>query len=342
MHISNFFYDVPSELIAQEPLKKRAEARLLVVDRRNGKVIHDHFKNIGRYLPPQSVVVINNSKVIPARLLGHKERSGGKVEIFLLRQLEDGYSFETLLRPLKKIRVGDKVRFDKSSVVAEVVDYQKRIVRFSASGGSALGGNRKDILRKLSRIGPPYIPRPDTPADRKDYQTVYARTPGSVAAPTAGLHFTKSLLDQLKREGHAVKSVTLHVNFGTFGLVKVENITQHKMHFEDYAVTPATQQAITKAKAAGRKVVAVGTTSCRVLESVAKDGELKGRTNLFIYPGYQFRAVDGLLTNFHVPHSSLLMLVYAFGSIDLMKKVYQEAIKEKYRFFSYGDVMLIL
>ena len=336
MQLNNFDYELPPGLIAQAPLKKRDRARLMVIDRASQRITHDHFGNLGKYLPPRSVLVVNNSKVIPARLLGNKERSGGKVEIFLLKQLEDGYSFETLMRPLRKIRLGDKVRFGKSPVVAEVVDYQKRIVRF----------NRKNVFKELDKIGhmplPPYITRPDTKADRKDYQTVYARTPGSVAAPTAGLHFTKPLLTQLKRKGHTVKPVTLHVNYGTFNLVEAEDITQHKMHFEDYEVTPSTYRAIAKGREAGRKIVAVGTTSCRVLESVAQRGELKGGTNLFIYPGYQFRAIDMLLTNFHLPHSSLLMLVYAFGSMPLMKRAYAEAIKERYRFFSYGDAMLIL
>jgi S-adenosylmethionine:tRNA ribosyltransferase-isomerase len=336
MHLSDFDYELPPELIAQTPLKKRDQARLLVIDRAAAKITHDYFRNVGKYLPAGSVLVVNNSKVIPARLLGYKERTGGKVEVFLLRRLEDGYSFETLLRPLKNLRIGDKVRFENSPVVAEFIDFPRRIMRF----------NRKNILKDLDKIGhmplPPYIKRSDTPADRKDYQTVYARTPGSVAAPTAGLHFTKTLLEQLKREGHPVKTVTLHVNHATFKLVEEEDITRHKMHFEDYVVTPATHQAIVKAKAQGRKVVAVGTTSCRVLEAVAQNGALKGRTNLFIYPGYQFRAVDALLTNFHLPHSSLLLLAYAFGSIPLMKRAYAEAIKEKYRFFSYGDAMLIL
>lgn len=335
MQLNDFDYELPPDLIAQTPLKKRDRARLMVIDRPSGRILHDHFGNLGKYLPPKSVLVVNNSKVIPARLLGHKERTGGKVEMFLLKQREDG-SFETLMRPLKKIRLGDKVRFGQSPVVAEVVDYQKRLVRF----------NRKNILKDLEKIGhmplPPYIKRPDTKADRKDYQTVYALTPGSVAAPTAGLHFTKPLLNQLKKEGHAVKSVTLHVNFATFQLVQEEDITQHKMHFEDYAMTPATHRAIIVAKEVGRKIVAVGTTSCRVLEAAAQSGVLEGRTDLFIYPGYQFRTTDILLTNFHLAHSSLLMLVYAFGSMPLIKKAYAEAIKEKYRFFSYGDAMLIL
>ena len=336
MQLKNFYYNLPEHLVAQSPLVNREEAKLMVVDRKAGKIRHDRFSNVGHYLPKGSVLVLNNSKVVPARLFGIKERSGGGVEIFLLKKLSDGCSYEVLLRPLKKIRNGDKIRFLGSPLVAHIVDTEKRIVTF----------NRKDISQCLGRIGhmplPPYIKRKDTPLDREFYQTVYARHEGSVAAPTAGLHFTKPLLSRLKRAGHGIEQVTLHINYATFKPVEEKDITKHTMHFETYSLSPLVEQRIRKVRQAGKKVVAVGTTSCRVLEATAQSGKLKGSTNLFIYPGFEFKRVDALITNFHLPHSSLLMLVYAFGSVSLMKKAYKEAVRNEYRFYSYGDAMLII
>ena len=331
-----YYYDLPQDLIAQTPLTQRDKARLMVINRKTKKISHDTFDNVSKYLPPKSVLVLNNSKVVPARLLGQKEKTGAKIEIFLLKRLEDGYSYKVLLRPLKRLKNGDHIIFGSSSVKATVMDWEKRIVRF----------NQKNILKYLKEIGhiplPPYIKRQDTPEDHEFYQTVYARYAGSVAAPTAGLHFTKDLLDALKRQGHFLKQILLHINYATFKSVEEEDITQHKMHYEDFSMSSHVFNFLTKARSQGQKVVAVGTTSCRVLETVSRTKILKGETDLFIYPGYQFEMVDVLITNFHLPYSSLLMLVFAFGSSSLMKKAYTVAIKKKYRFYSYGDAMIIL
>lgn len=336
MQLKNFSYDLPQHLIAQSPLRCRDEARLMVINRKTAEIRHDRFSRIGQYLPKNSVIVVNTSKVIPARLLGKKEETGGKVEIFLLKKLSDGYSFKVLMRPLSRIREGGKIIFNGNGLAARIVDVPGRIVRF----------DRKDIVKHLDSVGhiplPPYIKRPDTKMDREFYQTVYARHAGSVAAPTAGLHFTRSLLGRLKNEGHAVAQVMLHINYATFKPVEEDDIREHKMHSEDYSVSLKTMAKIQESRQRGKKIVAVGTTSCRVLETVARCGKLKGCTDLFMYPGCKFKMTDILVTNFHLPHSSLLMLVYAFGSMPLMKKAYAEAIKKKYRFYSYGDAMVII
>ncbi len=335
MRLADFDYEIPEGLIAQHPLKRRDQARLMVVDRRNKTIAHDIFANLQRYVPPRSCLVLNDTKVIPARLLGRRA-TGAEVEIFLLKKLADGYCYETLMRPLKRLKVGERISFNGGSVVAEIVDKENRVVRF----------NRKNLRSVLSKVGhiplPPYIKRPDVASDRRDYQTVYAKRDGSVAAPTAGLHFTKAQLSQLKRQGHQVAHVTLHVNYGTFKPVEAEDITQHPMHIEDYEVTPKVYREILEAKRAGRKIVAVGTTSCRVLETVARTQAFAGETDLFLYPGADFKVVDILVTNFHLPRSTLLMLVYAFGGMGLMKRAYREAVREKYRFYSYGDAMVVL
>lgn len=331
MKLSEFFYRLPPDLIAQEPLKDREAARLLVVDKKTGTVSHSVFSGLKEFLPPKSLIVVNDSKVVPARLLG-KRSTGGEVEIFLLKRLGKSNRYETMLRPMARLKQGEQITFGK--VCATIDDLERRIVSFNV-----------DVEKYLDKIGhmplPPYIKRPDTTADKKDYQTVYAKKKGSVAAPTAGLHFTGKLLAQLQREGHSLAKVTLHVGQATFKPVEAENIQDHPMHFEDYEIPAASARAITAAQEEGRAVVAVGTTSCRVLETFAQDGKLKGSTNLFIYPGYQFKMTDILITNFHLPASTLLMLVYAFGGTDLMKRAYQEAIEKKYRFYSYGDAMLI-
>lgn len=335
MKLSDFDYSLPEVLIAQYPLKNRDQARLLVVDRFSGTIVHDRFFNIGKYLPPESVLIANDSKVVPARLFGRLERTGREVEVFLLKALEDGYRYEALLRPLKKIKYDEKILFEGTKLFAKLIDHEKKIVEF----------NKKDAMKHLAKIGhmplPPYIRRSDEPSDREDYQTVYAKVLGSVAAPTAGLHFTKPLLAKLKKEGHQFSKVTLHVNYGTFRPVQEEDIAKHQMHFEEYEIPRATATAVQKANKGGHKVIAVGTTSCRVLESYAKTGKLEGSTNLFVYPGFSFKMIDGLLTNFHLPKSTLFMLVCGFAGTALMQKAYAEAIKEKYRFYSYGDCMLI-
>lgn len=335
MKLEDFYYKLPEHLIAQHPLHRRDRARLMVVDRAKKRISHDVFANIEEHLPARSCVVLNDSKVIPARLLGRRA-SGGEVEIFLLNKLSDGYSYETLMRPLKRLKVDEKIIFNGGSLIAEIKDKEKRIVRF----------NQRNITSHLNKVGhiplPPYIKRPDRASDRKYYQTVYARKEGSVASPTAGLHFTNRLLARIEKGGHEIEKVTLHVNYATFNPVKEQDITKHKMHFEDYSITKKALNAVYKTKKDGCKIVAIGTTSCRVLEAVAASGKLKGATDIFMYPGYKFQMADILVTNFHLPYSTLLMLVYAFGGRDLMVKAYKEAIKRKYRFFSYGDAMMII
>lgn len=334
--LNDFDYTLPEHLIAQYPLVRRDQARLMVVDRKTKRMTHDVFANIKNYLPVKSCLVVNDSKVIPARLLGRREHTGGRVEIFLLKKLEDGYSYQALIRPLRRLNNNDRIIFNGGGLIAKVQDRENRVVRF----------NQRNIAPALEKFGrmplPPYIKRPDRASDRKYYQTVYAKKEGSVASPTAGLHFTAPLLKRLVKEGHTIEKVTLHINYATFKPVAEQDVTKHKMHFEDYAVTKKTWNAVAKAKARGRKIVAVGTTSCRVLETVTLSGSLKGCTNIFMYPGYEFKMVDSLITNFHLPLSTLLMLVYAFGSKELMSRAYREAVKKQYRFYSYGDAMMIV
>ncbi|MBF0478569.1 MAG: tRNA preQ1(34) S-adenosylmethionine ribosyltransferase-isomerase QueA [Candidatus Omnitrophica bacterium] len=333
MRLSDFDYDLPEELIAQHPLHRRDQARLMVVDRKAGTIRHDYFSHIEKYLPPKSVLVLNDSKVIPARLLT-KRQTGGEAEIFLLHQVDD-WTFEVLMRPTRRLKEGEELFF-KDGIIATVVNKDNRLVRF----------NFPHIIKRLEKIGhiplPPYIHHEDRAEDRKYYQTVYAKHDGSLAAPTAGLHFTNRLLEQLRTQGHSLERVTLHVGYGTFKPVDVADITQHKMHIEEYFLTPAVWKMITAKKAEGHKIIAVGTTSGRVLESVARCGKLTGSTDIFLYPGCEFKILDGLITNFHLPKSTLLMLVCALAGTDLIRQAYQEAIKEKYRFFSYGDAMVIL
>jgi len=338
MKLKDFEYQLPDNLIAQNPLHRRDSARLMIVDREKKKISHDIFSNIDHYLPKKSCLVLNDSKVIPARLLGRRSNGGGEVEIFLLKRLADGYLYETLLRPLKRLKNNEKIVFNNSDLIAEIKDKENRIVRF----------NKKKISNLLEKVGhmplPPYIKRKEQAQDRKYYQTVYAKRDGSVASPTAGLHFTKPLINKLKKQRHSFEMVTLHINYATFKPVKENDITKHGMHFEDYSITKNTLNAVKAAKRSGRKVVTVGTTSCRVLETVGITHacSLRGSTNIFIYPGYHFQMTDILITNFHLPCSTLLMLVYAFGTKELMKRAYQEAIRKKYRFYSYGDAMLII
>ncbi|MBF0331431.1 MAG: tRNA preQ1(34) S-adenosylmethionine ribosyltransferase-isomerase QueA [Candidatus Omnitrophica bacterium] len=334
MNLRDFDYTLPEELIAQYPFEQRDDARLLVVDARTGTIGHDVFRNLGAHLPSASLLVVNNSKVIQARLLGRKQRSGGQVEIFLLKAL-GARRYEAMLRPLKRIQEGDKIDFE-GGVSATVVDRQAHVVEFDCE-------NVLEVLESVGHIPlPPYIKRSDEAKDRVYYQTVYAKHPGSVAAPTAGLHFTKPLMASLEKQGHHFIEVTLHVNYGTFKPVEVEDITQHPMHHEYYEIRPQVGKMLNEVKSQGRKVVAVGTTSCRTLESFARSGKLEDNTDIFIYPGIDFKVTDVLVTNFHLPRSTLLMLVSAFGGLDLIRRAYAEAIRMKYRFYSYGDAMIIL
>ena len=335
LSLQSYFYKFPESFIAQYPLHRRDQARLMVLDRRCQSIVHDVFAHINRYLPSKTTLVVNNSKVIPARLLGVKLDTGGQAEVFLLKALEDGYSFEALLKPLKRIRLGQTLDFG-GGLQAQLVDKNKRIVRF----------NRKNVFKVLQKTGhiplPPYIKREDEASDRWNYQTVYAKTLGSVAAPTAGLHFTRPLMGRLKNKGHQFLELTLHINYGTFKPVECEDIRAQSMHEEIYEMPAGVYQSILKSQKSHKPVCAVGTTSCRVLESIGQNSPLRGTTNLFIYPGFSFTMTDCLVTNFHLPHSSLLMLVCAFGGYDLVMRAYQQAIKERYRFYSYGDAMLIV
>ena len=341
MKVSDFDFALPPELIAQTPLATRSDSRLLVMNRKTGAITHRGFRDIGEYLHEGDCLVINDTKVIPARLIGEKEGTGAKVEVLLLRRRQ-GDVWETLVHPGKKMRTGAKVSFGGGLLRAEVLDVVQegnRLIRFSYEGIF------EEILDQLGQMPlPPYIT--EKLEDKTRYQTVYAKHDGSAAAPTAGLHFTEELLVQLESKGVVIAHVTLHVGLGTFRPVKVENVTDHHMHSEFYCVEEQEANKIREAKRSGNRVIAVGTTSCRTLESVgAMYGEVRaasGFTDIFIYPGYRFQVIDGLITNFHLPQSTLLMLVSAFSSRELILHAYEEAIRERYRFFSFGDAMLLI
>ena len=345
MDVKDFYYDLPQELIAQDPLEDRSSSRLMVLDKATGEVEHRHFKDIVDYLRPGDCLVINNTKVIPARLYGVKEGTEAKIEILLLKRKENDV-WETLVKPGKKCKIGTRINFGEGLLTGEVIDIVEegnRLIQFHYEGIF------EEILDQLGEMPlPPYIKREDTKDDRGTYQTVYARDDkaGSVAAPTAGLHFTPELRAQMASAGVEWAEVTLHVGYGTFSPVRCEDIREHVMHEEFVEVPQATVDAIGKAKAEGRPVIAVGTTSARTLEGVAgaHGGELtahQGWINCFIWPGYRFHVLDGLITNFHLPESTLLMLVSALTGRERMLETYTEAVKMEYRFFSYGDAMLI-
>lgn len=339
MKVSDFNYELPEELIAQTPLEKRDESRLMILNRENKTIEHKKFKDIIEYLKPGDVLVRNNTKVIPARLYGQKE-TGAKVEFLLLNNIE-GDIWETIVRPGNKLHVGAKVNFGEGLLKAEILDTMPggtRKVKFTYEGIF------NEILDQIGLMPlPPYIH--ETLKEKGRYQTVYAKYEGSAAAPTAGLHFTPELLQNLEEKSIEIANVTLHVGIGTFRPVKEETVEEHDMHSEHYYIKKEDAEKINKAKKEGRRVIAVGTTSCRVLESVANDEglvkETEGDTQIFIYPGYKFKCLDGLITNFHLPQSTLLMLVSALAEKDFVMKAYEEAVKEKYRFFSFGDAMLI-
>lgn len=341
MKLSDFYYDLPKELIAQDPLENRSDSRLMVVDRKTGEITHKHFYNILDYVNQGDCMVINDTKVIPARLMGVKEDTGASIEVLLLKRREEKL-WETLVKPGKKARVGARISFGGGLLLGEVTDIVEegnRLIRFEYEG------IWEELLDRLGQMPlPPYITH--QLKDRNRYQTVYAKHDGSAAAPTAGLHFTNELLEQVKEKGVEIAHVTLHVGLGTFRPVKVENILEHHMHSEFYVVEEAEAEKINRAKARGNRVISVGTTSTRTLESVADEQGIvhagSGFTDIFIYPGYSFRVVDSLITNFHLPESTLLMLVSAFSDREQMMRAYEEAVREKYRFFSFGDAMLIL
>ena len=341
MKTSDFYYYLPEELIAQDPLEDRTASRLLVLDRKTGAVKHKIFSDVIDYLNKGDCLVINNTRVIPARLIGEKEGTGGKVEVLLLKRRANDV-WETLVKPGKKLRPGAKITFGDGRLraeVLEVVEEGNRLVKFCYEGIF------EEILDSLGEMPlPPYITH--KLEDKEMYQTVYAKFDGSAAAPTAGLHFTKELLNKIEEKGIKISSITLHVGLGTFRPVKVDDVNNHHMHTEWYEVNAEAAEIINETKRNGGRVICVGTTSCRTIESVADDnGYMKaktGETDIFIYPGYKFKVMDGLITNFHLPESTLVMLVSAFAGKENVLSAYETAVKEKYRFFSFGDAMILI
>ena len=341
MKTSDFYYELPRELIAQDPLEERSDSRLLVLHRSSGRIEHRGFRDIVEYLRAGDCLVRNDTRVIPARLFGRRKDTGAAVELLLLKRMENDI-WETLVKPGKKARTGARLDFGDGRLEGEIISVEEdgnRRIQFRYDGIF------EEILDELGQMPlPPYITH--TLRDRNRYQTVYARYEGSAAAPTAGLHFTEELFDELERKGVLVANVTLHVGLGTFRPVKTENVAEHHMHSEHFRIEPEEAEKINRARAAGGRIICVGTTSCRTLESATgEDGVLRSGeadTDIFIYPGYSFRIMDALITNFHLPESTLLMLVSALAGKDLVMKAYAEAVRERYRFFSFGDAMLIL
>lgn len=340
MKTSDFYYDLPEELIAQTPVEPRNSSRLMVLPRNGGEIKHKHFYDLPEFLKPGDCLVLNNTRVLPARLYGTREDTGAVVEFVLLRQ-HGNKLWECLAGPGKKAKTGYKFRFsDKlTAIVTDVLEDGNRMIEFACEG---------DFFAVLDEVGqmplPPYIK--EKLKDKERYQTVYSKDAGSAAAPTAGLHFTKEMLESIKAMGVNIAYVTLHVGLGTFRPVKVEDVTQHKMHTEHYYIPEEAAKTINETRKNGGMVICVGTTSCRTVESCAKKyGEIKecsGDTDIFIYPGFEFKCMDGLITNFHLPESTLIMLVSAFAGYDNVMNAYNTAVKERYRFFSFGDAMLIL
>ncbi|WP_047979706.1 tRNA preQ1(34) S-adenosylmethionine ribosyltransferase-isomerase QueA [Ornithinibacillus contaminans] len=342
MNIEDFDFDLPESLIAQTPLKDRSASRLMVLNRQTKEIDHKHFADITSYLKKGDCLVLNDTRVLPARLYGIKEDTGAKLEILLLKQLE-GDTWEVLAKPAKKIKTGSKLVFGDGRLTATCIDsleHGGRVLTFSYDGIFY------EVLDELGEMPlPPYIKEQLPEKDR--YQTVYAKEQGSAAAPTAGLHFTKELLQEIENMGVTVAFITLHVGLGTFRPVSVDNVDDHKMHAEFYVMTKETADTLTKIKENGGRIISVGTTSTRTLETIARDNngkfvEASGWTDIFIYPPYEFKAIDGLITNFHLPKSTLIMLVSAFSDRDFILQAYRKAVQERYRFFSFGDAMLII
>lgn len=340
MNLSDFSYELPKELIAQTPLKDRSASRLLVLNKETGEISHKSFKDLLSYLNKGDLIVFNNTRVIPARLYGTKKDTGAAIEFLLLKRI-DLNKWEVILKPGKKAKPGAEFEFGEGKLRAEILDYTEdggRLVEFSYEGVF------EAVLEELGQMPlPPYIK--EKLEDKERYQTVYAKLNGSAAAPTAGLHFTNSFLEEIRNKGVSTAFVTLHVGLGTFRPVKCENVLEHKMHTEHFIITEETAEMINQTRKNGGKIIAVGTTTVRVLETVSDaDGTVRateGDTNIFIYPGYKFKTVDKLITNFHLPESTLLMLVSAFSDREKILAAYEEAIREKYRFFSFGDAMFI-
>ena len=341
MNVKDFYFDLPQELIAQDPLEDRSASRLLVLDKETGETFHHTFREIGQYLKAGDCLVINDTKVIPARLFGAKKDTQAKIELLLLKRRENDI-WETLVKPGKKAKPGTEIIFGDgilSGTIIDTVEDGNRLIQFHYEGIF------EEILDKLGQMPlPPYITH--QLKDKNRYQTVYAKHEGSAAAPTAGLHFTEELLKEIQESGVKIARVTLHVGLGTFRPVKVENVLDHHMHSEFYMIEEAEARKINETKAAGGKIICVGTTSCRTIESAAdENGYLKagsGWTDIFIYPGYRFKILDALITNFHLPESTLVMLVSALAGREHMLSAYEEAVRERYRFFSFGDAMLIM
>jgi S-adenosylmethionine:tRNA ribosyltransferase-isomerase len=348
MKLSEFKFDLPANLLALYPAENRDEARMMVVNRKNKTIEHKIFKDIIDYFDDGDVMVINNTKVFPARLYGNKEKTGAKIEVFLLRELnKEAHLWDVLVDPARKIRVGNKLYFGDGDLVAEVIDNttsRGRTIRFLYDGSD------EEFYKTIDELGetplPKYIKRKAEPADRERYQTIYAEHTGAVAAPTAGLHFTKQVMKRLEIKGVQISPITLHIGLGTFRPVDVEDLTKHKMDSENFIVPQVTVDRVNEALDARKRVCAIGTTTMRALESsVSANGRLKanqGWTDKFIFPPYDFKISNALVTNFHMPESTLLMMTCAFGGYDLIMQAYNMAVKEKYHFFSYGDVMLII
>lgn len=342
MNLHDFYYDLPQELIAQDPLSDRSSSRLMVLDKKTGEIQHKIFKDVIDYLNPGDCLVINDTKVIPARLIGEKVGTGAAIEVLLLTRKQDlKDTWEVLVKPGKKAKIGTQISFGGGKLIGEIVDIVEegnRMIQFTYDGIF------EEILDELGQMPlPPYITHQLQDKDR--YNTVYAAHSGSAAAPTAGLHFTPELLEEIRAKGVEIAPVTLHVGLGTFRPVKVDDVEKHHMHSEFYMITEESAQKINHAKEAGHRVICVGTTSCRTIESAAdENGRLKecsGWTEIFIYPGYQFKILDALITNFHLPESTLIMLVSALAGKEHVMAAYEEAVKERYRFFSFGDAMFI-
>lgn len=340
MKVTDFDFYLPEELIAQHPMEKRDEARLMVMDKENGEIEHKVFKDIIDYLEQGDCLVLNDTRVLPARLIGSKEETGGKIEFLLLKRV-DKDTWETLVKPGKRAQIGTRFVFGDGELKAEVIglgEEGSRIVKFEYEGIF------EEVLDKLGQMPlPPYIT--EKLEDKEMYQTVYSREQGSAAAPTAGLHFTKELLEKIKEKGVNIAFLTLHVGLGTFRPVKVENIEEHNMHSEYYCISKATADIINKTKESGKNVIAVGTTSCRTLETIGDENgkvrEQSGWTDIFIFPGYKYKVVDKLITNFHLPQSTLIMLVSALAGKENVMNAYKTAVNEKYKFFSFGDAMFV-
>ena len=341
MNVEEFDYDLPESLIAQTPLKDRDQSRLLVLGRNSGNIEHKPFKDVINYLETGDTLVLNDTRVMPARLFGLKEETGAKVEMLMLTRIEN-YDWEVLLKPAKRIKVGNKLSFGEGKIIAECIEELDQ-------GGRIMRLHYEGILEeRLNELGemplPPYIKERLDDPDR--YQTVYAKESGSAAAPTAGLHFTDELLDEIRAKGINIAFITLHVGLGTFRPVSVEDINDHEMHSEYYQMTQETANLLNQTKKEGHRIISVGTTSTRTLETIRRDYNefvaVSGWTDIFIYPGFTYKAIDGLITNFHLPKSTLVMLVSAFSSRENILNAYKEAVKLEYRFFSFGDAMLII